>query len=86
VGFVIGSTHPTVLQAQSYRRRTIRGSAIPAVFAVLPGNYQRAAARLPRKSWVSDGSTIGKTANSVAVFRCFLLFLWHKSDILQFDH
>jgi hypothetical protein len=48
--------------------------AIPAVFAVFPRNYQRAASRPWRKTWVAGGLASEKTAGRPLFFRCFPLF------------
>jgi hypothetical protein len=47
--------------------------AIPAVFAVLPRNYQRAGSRPWRKTWVAGGLASEKTAGRPLFFRCFPL-------------
>jgi hypothetical protein len=46
-------------------------SAIPAVFAVLPSNYQRAGCRMPRQSSVVGVWGAGKNSETPAVLPLF---------------
>jgi hypothetical protein len=45
-----------------------------AVFAVFPGNLQRATGNFWRKSWARGGEAAEKTAKRSLFFRCFSLF------------
>jgi len=45
-------------------------TALPAVFAVSAGNYQRATSPSPQKSWSSTGATEKKTAGNSEPARC----------------
>jgi hypothetical protein len=48
--------------------------AVFAVFAVFPGNLQRASCRFWQKSWTGDVSAKEKTAKFPLFRRCFRLF------------